>query len=35
MLIIFISHELARIYKPNLQMQEIAPCTTAATDTQK
>ena len=35
MLIIFISYEFATVYKPNSKMQEIAPCKTAATDTQK
>ena len=35
MLIIFISYELARVYKPDSKMQEIAPCNIAASDTQK
>ena len=33
MLIIFISYEFARVYKPNQKMQVIAPCKIAATDT--
>jgi len=35
MLIIFISYEFVRVYKPNSKMQETAPCNIAATDTQK
>jgi len=35
MLIIFISYELAGVYKPNLKMQEIAPCNIVVTDMQK
>jgi len=34
-LIIFISYELAMVYKPNLKMQEIVLCIIAVTDTKK
>ena len=35
MSVIFISHELARVNKPNSKMQEIAPYNIAVTDIQK
>ena len=35
MLIIFISYEFVRVYKPNSKMQETAPCNMAGTDTEK
>jgi len=35
MLVTFISYELARVNKPNLKMQEIAPYDIAVTGTQK